>query len=165
MTQASRTLLAPLVAAAPGRRVPRAVDGVELAVRAVLGPAAAARLAMAYGDPVTDPDGALTRVFPDLSALAGADPAVLDVAAPVAQAFAALVGAVASGGLDLGVGADWVEARRRLRDLPGLDGSTVEHIARRALGDPDAWPGDGRHGEPAERWRPWRAYAFGHLAG
>jgi AraC family transcriptional regulator of adaptative response / DNA-3-methyladenine glycosylase II len=159
---AADPLLAPLVAAVPGRRVPRAVDGVELAVRAVLGPAAAARLAMAYGDPVTDPDGALTRVFPDLSALAGADPAVLDVEAPVAQAFAALVGAVASGRLDLGVGADWVEARQRLRDLPGLDESTVEHIAMRALGDPDAWPGDG---EPAQRWRPWRAYAFGHLAG
>ena len=30
-------LLAPLVAAAPGRRVPGAVDGLELAVRAVLG--------------------------------------------------------------------------------------------------------------------------------
>ncbi|MEU8002799.1 AlkA N-terminal domain-containing protein [Catellatospora sp. NPDC049111] len=161
---AADPLLAPLVAAVPGRRVPRAVDGVELAVRAVLGPAAAARLAMAYGDPVTDPDGALTRVFPDLSVLAGADPAVLDVAAPVAQAFAALVGAVASGRLDLGVGADWAQARQRLRDLPGLDESTVEHIAMRALGDPDAWPGYGRHGEPAERWRPWRAYAFGHLA-
>ncbi|GAA1395870.1 DNA-3-methyladenine glycosylase 2 family protein [Catellatospora coxensis] len=158
-------VLAPLVVAVPGRRVPRAVDGVELAVRAVVGPAAAARLAMAYGDPVTDPDGALTRVFPDVAGLVQVDPAELGVAERVGRAYTALVGAVAGGTLDLGIAADWTAGRQRLRDLPGLDESTVEHIAMRALGDPDAWPGDGRHGEPAERWRPWRAYAFGHLAG
>lgn len=158
-------LLAPLVAAVPGRRVPRAVDGVEVAVRAVLGPAAAARLATVYGAPVADPDGGLTRVFPDVATLVEVDPAELGVAEHVARAFTALVGAVAAGTLDLGVGADWTAARQRLRDLPGLDESTVESIAMRALGDPDAWPGDGRHGEPAEAWRPWRAYAFGHLAG
>ena len=52
-------LLAPLVRAAPGLRVPGAVDGAELAVRAVLGQQVsvaaartfAARLAARYGTP------------------------------------------------------------------------------------------------------------------
>ncbi|MEU8077050.1 AlkA N-terminal domain-containing protein [Catellatospora citrea] len=162
---AADPVLAPLVAAVPGRRVPRAVDGVELAVRAVLGPDAAARLVAAYGEPFTDPDGGLTRVFPDMCALTAADPAVLAIPERAEKAFLALVAAVAAGALDLGVGADWAVARQRLRELPGLDESTVEFIAMRALGDPDAWPGTGPHGAPAERWRPWRAYAFGHLAG
>ncbi|WP_144118786.1 DNA-3-methyladenine glycosylase 2 family protein [Catellatospora sichuanensis] len=164
---AADPLLAPLVAALPGRRVPRAVDGVELAVRAVLGPDAAARLVTAYGEPVADPDGGLTRVFPDVSTLAAVDPALLGVAEQAEKAFTALVDAVAVGELDLGVGADWTAARRRLRELPGLDDSTVELIAMRALGDPDAWPATGHDSgvAPAEQWRPWRAYAHRHLAG
>jgi AraC family transcriptional regulator of adaptative response / DNA-3-methyladenine glycosylase II len=64
--------LAPIVAKAPGRRVPRSVDGSELAVRAVLGQqvstaaarTVAGRLASRYGEPVTDPHGGLTRLFP-----------------------------------------------------------------------------------------------------
>jgi 3-methyladenine DNA glycosylase/8-oxoguanine DNA glycosylase len=68
--------------------------------------------------------------------------------------------------------ADREEARRRLAALPGIGPWTVDYIALRALGDPDAFPatdlvlgralgsaGPGR----AERWRPWRAYAAMHL--
>ena len=72
--------LAPLVDKAPGRRVPRTVDAAELAVRAVIGQqvstAAArthgARLAQRYGEPVDDQAGGLTRLFPDMAALADA---------------------------------------------------------------------------------------------
>ncbi|MFL5817498.1 MAG: bifunctional transcriptional activator/DNA repair enzyme AdaA, partial [Conexibacter sp.] len=63
-------LLAPLVRSAPGRRVPGAVDGAELAVRAVLGQQVsvagartlAGRLAAALGEPLPDglADAALT---------------------------------------------------------------------------------------------------------
>src|SRR5947208_264375 len=61
---AADPLLAPLVAAGPGRRVPGAVDGPELAVRAVLGqqvsvPGArtvAGRLVQGYGEPLDVPD-------------------------------------------------------------------------------------------------------------
>ncbi|MYX55811.1 helix-turn-helix domain-containing protein, partial [Streptomyces sp. SID8382] len=74
--------LAPLVDKAPGRRVPRAVDADEFAVRAVLGQQVstaaarthAGRLVVAHGEPVEDPAGGLTHLFPSAQALAGLDP-------------------------------------------------------------------------------------------
>jgi AraC family transcriptional regulator of adaptative response / DNA-3-methyladenine glycosylase II len=157
--------LAPLVETVPGLRVPHTVDGVEYAIRAVLGPAAATQLVAAYGEPVTDPDGGLTRIFPDIATLAEIDPARLDVDERSGTAFHAVVSAVAAGQLDLGVGADWLSARQHLRELPGLDEATIELIAMRALGDPDAWPVSTHDtlADPPEQWRPWRAYAFSHL--
>jgi AraC family transcriptional regulator of adaptative response / DNA-3-methyladenine glycosylase II len=72
--------LAPLVRAAPGRRVPRTVDEAEMAVRAVLGQQVstkaarthAGRLASALGTPVTDERGGLSRTFPAPAALSEA---------------------------------------------------------------------------------------------
>ena len=57
--------LHPVVARAPGQRIPRTVDEAELAVRAVLGQQVstkaarthAGRLVAAYGQPIRDPDG------------------------------------------------------------------------------------------------------------
>ena len=77
---AADPVLAPLVAKAPGRRVPRTVDAAEFALRAVLGQQVstaaarthAGRLAAAYGEPVTDPAGGLTRLFPSPAVLASA---------------------------------------------------------------------------------------------
>ena len=73
--------MAPLVAARPGLRVPGAVDGFELAVRAVVGQQVsvagartlAGRLVAAYGTPLDEPDGALTTAFPTALELAAAD--------------------------------------------------------------------------------------------
>ncbi len=75
-------LLAPLVHAAPGLRLPGAMDGAELAIRAVLGqqisvPAArtaAARLTQALGEPLPRADGTLTHLFPTPAAIAAAAP-------------------------------------------------------------------------------------------
>jgi AraC family transcriptional regulator, regulatory protein of adaptative response / DNA-3-methyladenine glycosylase II len=64
--------------------------------------------------------------------------------------------------------------RAQLLALPGIGPWTVEYVAMRALGDPDAWmPTDlgVRHGlarlgvgvEAAESWRPYRAHAVMHL--
>ena len=66
---------------------------------------------------------------------------------------------------------DPAEARRALLALPGIGPWTVEYVAMRALRDPDAFLADrpgraaragaprrGRR-RPAERWRPYRAYA------
>ena len=90
-------LLAPLVRKAPGRRVPGAVDGAELAVRAVLGQQVsvagartlAGRLTAALGEPL--PDGprttALTHAFPTAQALAAADPAELPLTRARAHAL------------------------------------------------------------------------------
>src|SRR5258707_5106831 len=101
--------LAPLIDKAPGRRVPRTVDAAELAVRAVIGQqvstAAArthgARVAERYGEPVDDPGGALTRLFPDIAELADTDMAALAIPGPRRHSLAPLARAVAAGPLDL----------------------------------------------------------------
>src|SRR5690242_14168387 len=77
---AADPVLAPLVAKAPGRRVPRTVDAAEFALRAVIGQQVstaaarthAGRLASAYGEQVADPAGGLTRLFPSPEVLASA---------------------------------------------------------------------------------------------
>jgi len=65
-------LLGPLVRESPGRRVPGTADGVELAVRAVLGQQVslagaatlAGRLVLAYGESLSRPVGAVTICSP-----------------------------------------------------------------------------------------------------
>ncbi|MEV0964265.1 MULTISPECIES: AlkA N-terminal domain-containing protein [unclassified Streptomyces] len=181
-------LLAPLVDKAPGRRVPRTADAAEFAVRAVLGQQVstaaarthAARLVTAHGTPVQDPEGGLTHLFPGPEALAAADPERLAFPRSRRTALTTLFGALADGRIRLGPGSDWAEARARLSELPGLGPWTVEAIAMRALGDPDAFlptdlgvrhaaAGLGLPSTPAAltaraaAWRPWRAYAVQYL--
>ncbi|MGW1541538.1 AlkA N-terminal domain-containing protein [Streptomyces sp. NPDC002309] len=181
-------VLAPLVDKAPGRRVPRTVDEAEFAVRAVLGQQVstaaarthAARLVTAHGEPVEDPEGGLTRLFPSSEALAAVDPESLAMPRTRRTTFTTLVGRLADGSLRLGVESDWPEARARLLALPGFGPWTADVIAMRALGDPDAFlPTDlgirraaGELGLPstpaaltarAAAWRPWRAYAVQYL--
>ncbi|MEV7416305.1 AlkA N-terminal domain-containing protein [Streptomyces sp. NPDC089919] len=181
-------LLAPLVAKAPGRRVPRTVDAAEFAVRAVLGQQVstaaarthAGRLVTAHGEPVEDPGGGLTHLFPSPEALAALDPGTLALPKSRRTTLTTLVGALADGSLPLGIDSDWDQARALLAGLPGFGPWTVEVIAMRALGDPDAFlPGDlglrraaqglGLPHTPAAltaraaAWRPWRAYATQYL--
>ena len=180
--------VAPLVARSPGRRVPRTVDPAELAVRAVLGQQVstaaarthAARLVSAHGVLINDPDGGLTHLFPDPASLAELDPASLALPRSRRRTLIMLVAALVSGEIELAPDTDWDETRRRLSALPGLGPWTVETIAMRALGDPDAFlKGDlgviraardlGLPFTPAaleaasNAWRPWRAYAVQHL--
>ncbi|MFE0173413.1 AlkA N-terminal domain-containing protein [Streptomyces sp. NPDC059002] len=184
----SDPLLAPLVDKAPGRRVPRTVDEAEFAVRAVLGQQVstaaarthAARLVTAHGTPVEDPEGGLTHLFPAPGQLAALDPESLALPRSRRTTLTTLVGRLADGSLRLGAESDWEEARARLTELPGFGPWTVEVIALRALGDPDAFlPTDlgirraaqelGLPHTPAAltaraaAWRPWRAYAVQYL--
>ncbi|GAA2925382.1 AlkA N-terminal domain-containing protein [Kitasatospora cinereorecta] len=184
----SDPLLAPLVDRAPGRRVPRTVDAAEFAVRAVLGQQVstaaarthAARLVTAHGVSVKDPEGGLTHLFPTPEALAGLDPEALALPRSRRTTLTTLVTALAEGSLRLGEGTDWEQARAELTALPGFGPWTVEVIAMRALGDPDAFlPTDLGIRRAAERlglpatpaaltaraadWRPWRAYAVQYL--
>ncbi|MFJ8805876.1 AlkA N-terminal domain-containing protein [Streptomyces sp. NPDC102490] len=181
-------LLAPLVDKAPGRRVPRTVDEAEFAVRAVLGQQVstaaarthAARLVTAHGDPVDDPEGGLTHLFPSTEALAAVDPGTLAMPRTRRTTFTTLVAHLADGSVNLGVESDWAETRARLLALPGFGPWTADVIAMRALGDPDAFlPTDlgirraaaelGLPATPAAltaraaAWRPWRAYAVQYL--
>jgi AraC family transcriptional regulator of adaptative response / DNA-3-methyladenine glycosylase II len=181
-------VLAPLVDKEPGRRVPRTVDAAEFAVRAVLGQQVstaaastlAGRLVHAHGEPIVDDGGGLTHLFPDPEILAELDPAALAMPLQRRTTLQAVVRALADGDLDLGAGSDWQRGRAQLRMLPGLGPWTVEIIAMRGLGDPDAFtPTDlgvrraaAALGLPstqaalashAAAWRPWRAYAVQYL--
>ncbi|WP_167156036.1 AlkA N-terminal domain-containing protein [Streptomyces sp. MBT27] len=181
-------LLAPLVDKAPGRRVPRTVDAAEFAVRAVLGQQVstaaarthAARLVLAHGESVDDPAGGLTHLFPTPEQLAAIDPETLALPRSRRVTLTTLVAALADGTLRLGLDSDWDRARAQLIELPGFGPWTVEAIAMRALGDPDAFlPTDlgmrraaqnlGLPATPAAlttraaAWRPWRAYAVQYL--
>jgi AraC family transcriptional regulator, regulatory protein of adaptative response / DNA-3-methyladenine glycosylase II len=180
--------MAKLVASNPGRRVPRTVDPAEFAVRAVLGQQVstaaarthAARLVRAYGDPVPDPDGGLTHLFPTPQVLAGMDPSDLAMPQSRQRTLMGLVGALTEGRLDLDLGADWREARIILNALPGFGPWTIASIAMRSLGDPDAFlSGDlgirlaaeqlgmpatpGALTDHSHLWRPWRSYAVQYL--
>jgi len=176
------------VRAVPGRRVPGAVDGFELAVRAVVGQqvsvrgakTVAGRLAATWGRRLSLPDDSLTHVFPGADELAAADPGSFPMPRARGRALAALAESAAAGELVIDPGSDPDGLRARLVALPGIGPWTADYIAMRALGDPDAFlPTDlgvrralARLGvgedpeavvERAERWRPWRAYAMAHL--
>jgi AraC family transcriptional regulator, regulatory protein of adaptative response / DNA-3-methyladenine glycosylase II len=180
--------LAPVVAKAPGQRIPRTVDEAELAIRAVLGQQVstkaarthAGRLVTAYGQPVDDPNGALTHTFPSVEQLADIDPARLAVPKARQRTLTALIAGLAGGSIAVDTGCDWNSARQQLLALPGVGPWTAEVIAMRGLGDPDAFPaGDlglrlaaEQLGLPIDQrtlaelsagWRPWRSYAVQHL--
>ncbi|WP_276963275.1 DNA-3-methyladenine glycosylase 2 [Ferrimicrobium acidiphilum] len=180
--------LSGVVANSPGRRIPRTVDGAEMAVRVVLGQQVstkaarthASRLVAQHGTPIDDPDGGLSRVFPSPQELQSLDPEVLAMPRARRAALVALVGALADGTVELDVGADCRRARHHLAELSGIGPWSVELIAMRALGDPDAFPatdmgvvkGAAALGLPvspaalvahSRRWQPWRSYAVQYL--
>lgn len=181
-------LIGPLVRAAPGLRVPGTPDPHELAIRAVLGQqisvagaaTLAGRLVAGYGQRLRWPSGAVTHLFPSARALAAADRDRMAMPGARRRALQSLAAALASGELALADGVDPDQARGQLLELPGIGPWTAEYVAMRALRDPDAFlPSDlgirralarlGQDGSPAsavtlaERWRPYRAYAFQHL--
>ena len=152
-------VLAPLVAARPGVRVPGAWDGFELAVRAVLGQqitvsaarGLAARLVAVYGEPLAldgeppagltaDAPAGLTIVFPRPSRLAQAPLADLGMPRARARALSALAAAAVANADLFERGGDLAGAVARLRALPGIGEWTAQYIAMRALRDPDAFP-------------------------
>ena len=135
--------------------------------------------AIADADRDRDRDAGCERVFPSAARLADAsasDIAALGILPARARTLVALAGAVASGALALDPGAPVDVTRERLLALPGIGPWTVEYVAMRALGWPDAFPaGDrvimnalrvstaARAEARSQAWRPWRAYAAMHL--
>jgi len=184
----SDAVLAPVIAKAPGQRIPRTVDEAELAVRAVLGQQVstkaarthAGRLVTAYGQSVHDTNGALTHTFPSIEQLGDIDPAHLAVPESRRRTLTALITGLTDGSVVLNAGCDWDAARRQLLAIPGIGPWTAEVIAMRGLGDPDAFPATDlglrlaaeQLGLPTDQralnarsrhWRPWRSYATQHL--
>lgn len=176
-------VLRPLVRRTPGIRVPGAVDGFELAIRAVVGQQISVagartvlgRIAARWGTPLEHPVGPITTLFPTAEQLANAEANELWM--PRARAVTLLrLAELVAGGLDLSPEADPGSTSRALLEIPGIGPWTASYISMRALKDPDAFPAADlgvRHGfealglpvgrsailERAERWRPWRAYA------
>ena len=169
-----------------GLRVPGALDGFELAVRAVLGQqitvaaarTLAQRLVNKFGEPIVTPWPELSRLFPSPAVLAVATSDELGQLGIVRQRQAAIVGLAkaVTGGMQLHGGANVQETIQALKALSGIGDWTAQYIAMRALCWPDAFPaGDvalhkilgvqglknpARLAEAASLgWKPWRSYA------
>nr|WP_240490823.1 AlkA N-terminal domain-containing protein [Amycolatopsis vancoresmycina] len=151
--------LAPLVAAVPGIRVPGAVDGEELLLRALL-------RELPPGEEVPGEWG-VTRLFPTAAQVATAG---------LGETVTAVAAALAEGRLDVHVGREAAELRAEL--LAYVDPSTADYVLMRVLGAPDALlTGDPevRRGaealgipaeslsERARAWTPWCSYAGMYL--
>lgn len=183
--------LGPLVRAVPGRRAPGHVDAHELAFRAVLGQQVtlaaarrlAGRLAVLFGERLSQPTGALTVAFPSAAAVADADLDRLGMPGSRRGTLRTLAAALATGDLRLDPDGD-ADARgaaeQALLRLRGIGPWTAAYIRMRGLGDADVFlAGDvgvrralTRLGLDADssgtassgaRWRPWRSYAVHHL--
>lgn len=179
--------LGDIARAKPGLRVPGAIDGFELAVRAILGQQVsvvaartlAGRLVNTFGESIDTPFSDLTAIFPSaeiIAALSVADIAKLGIVSGRARSIFALAQAVNAGELSLWPGVDVEATIVQLKELPGIGEWTAQYIAMRALAWPDAFPASDlavmkalgtknpKHALAAgEKWRPWRAYAVMHL--
>jgi AraC family transcriptional regulator of adaptative response / DNA-3-methyladenine glycosylase II len=172
-------MLAKLVKARPGLRVPGAWDPFELAVRAVLGQqitvkgasTLAGRLVAKHGRTVGE-----ERLFPSARTLAKADLTAIGLTRARAATLQSLAAAVGADESILSARDSLEETVAQLCTLPGIGPWTAQYICMRALREPDAFPTadlgllraletrDGRPTEAelerrAEAWRPWRAYA------
>lgn len=170
-----------------GMRVPGTVDGLELAVRAILGQqitvkaarTLTSRLVDHCGTPLPDAPQGLQRCFPDAATLAALSPDTLGnlgIVKQRQQAILSLAHAVQSARLQLQPGGNVAATMAQLQALPGIGAWTAHYIALRALRWPDAFPagdvalqsalGVRQASNPAvaadarsQRWRPWRGYA------
>ena len=168
-----------LVRARPGLRVPGAVDGWEILVRAIVGQQVSVAAARTLLGRIVDRcgsssgntagSGETARLFPSAVQVAEGDLKGLGLTGRRVTTLRDSAQAAASGDLLLEPGDDLSEARRRLLALPGVGPWTAEYVALRALADPDAWPGTdlvlarAASGTDTDRLSPWRAYAALHL--
>lgn len=171
----------------PGLRVPGALNGFEIAMRAVVGQQiglSQARLilgclAQRHGTSVPDAPDGLCRTLPDAPTLAACTPEALracGLTGARALSLHALALAVAEGRVALQPLAPVEPTLAALQALPGIGDWTAQVIALRGLGWPNAFPagdlvlrkqlGLTRPADVlahAERWAPWRGYAAVHL--
>ena len=153
-TLAADLALARAVADEPGVRVPRAVDGFETAVRAIVGQqvsVASARTTLTrivraahsgsetVAADVAAAEGAGLVGFPAAEIVAELPDGAFAMPAARRMTIRALAAAVAAGKLDLEPGADREQAMARLTEIPGIGAWTAGYVAMRAIGDPDVF--------------------------
>ncbi|HYI82098.1 MAG TPA: AlkA N-terminal domain-containing protein [Acetobacteraceae bacterium] len=180
--------LGPLVRQRRGVRLPGALDGFEVGLRALLRGAApsgeasrelAGRVAQALGEPLETGIPGLHLLAPTAEQVAEAGASgLVEIGVPrrSAETIQAFARAVASGALRLDPGSDMAETHRALLEIEGFDEGLATTIVMRALYWPDAFPHSDRALQEAagaasprallakaEKWRPWRAYAALHL--
>lgn len=169
-----------------GLRVPGCFDPFETAVRAILGQritvraarTLAGRMVARLGKVVDTPFEGLSAVFPSVEKICESEEPVEDRLRPLgiggaqARSIRALAEALRRRAIRLGPGADPEREMKNIARLPGFGPWTVQYLAMRALGWPDAFPHTD-YGvrkalgniEPkdaralAQKWAPWRSYA------
>lgn len=185
---AADSQLAPIVLQFPGLRVPGCWDGLEIAVRAIVGQQVSVKAASTLMRRLVDRvgqdlqvaenevSGKIRRIFPSAAQLAAADLSGLGITGRRIEAIRALAEAAAEQRLGFDGWQTTESFCREVCQLQGIGEWTAQYIALRVLRDPDAFP----HGDLilqralapkgqaltakqllalAEQWRPWRAYA------
>lgn len=170
----------------PGLRLPGCFDPFEMTVRAILGQqitvraarTLAMRIATRLGEPLRTPFKELTVIFPTVERICALEQPVEDHLGPLgvtgarARSIRALAEALQLGAIRLGPGADPEREMANLAALPGFGPWTVQYLAMRALGWPDAFPHTDYGVRKAlgnvpakdilalaQQWAPWRSYA------
>jgi AraC family transcriptional regulator of adaptative response / DNA-3-methyladenine glycosylase II len=175
--------LARSVAAAPGIRVPGAIDAEETLFRAIIGQQVSVSAArhllrelMVTGDSVPGDDG-LTRLFPSAEQIATEGHRLLRGPAAKTATMRRVAEALAAGDLRINISDERGELERRLRAIDGIGEWTSGYLAMRVLGDPDILlssdaaikAGAARLGITeslsafARPFAPWRSYLGMHL--
>ncbi len=178
-------LLAPMIAARPGLRLPGAIDPFEASIRALLGQQVsvaaattlAGRFAAQFGTRIADSELCFRFPTPEEVASAGPD-RIVKVGMPMARAHAihGFALALATNAISLDHAAELEPFVAQLCELKGIGPWTAHYLAMRALHIPDAFPASDlgiqkalRRTGPkaaearAHAWRPYRSYAVMHL--
>ncbi|NDK87978.1 DNA-3-methyladenine glycosylase 2 family protein [Gordonia desulfuricans] len=173
-------VLAPVVAAAPGVRLPGSVDGAETVIRTMIGQqisVAAARTHIAalvarLGEPTGWPGG--WRRFPTAATIAASGAAVLTGPQRRIRAIVETASAIAGDSVELHAGVAASDLHAQLLALPGIGPWTADQVALQITGDPDillhhdlvvrhAAADLGLNLADTAHWSPWRSYASMHL--
>ncbi len=172
-------MLAPLVSARPGIRLPGALDAEEALFRTLIGQqisVAAARTVL--GRLMTELGSG--PVFPTAAQLAEYGDEVLRGPATRRATIVGAARTIEEGRLSLDIGMPVDEFSAQLTALPGIGPWTAGYLAMRVLGNPDVLlttdlviaHSAAAHGIPsrprelaahAVAWAPWRSYAGMHL--
>ena len=148
---AADPLLAGSVRRSPGLRLPGAVDGPEILLRAIFGQQVSvasarttlARLTASVGRPLgfdassSGFDPLLTHLFPSPDDLAELDPAKIPGPRRRADSINVANRAIADGELVVDAGRRADELSADLTALPGIGPWTAQYVCMRVLGDPD----------------------------